>query len=130
MKVAIMQPTFMPWSGYFALMNAVDHFVFLDDVQFDKRSWQQRNKIKTDVGEMFLTLPVLTKGRYEQKINMVELLEFNKIAQKHLKTIKLSYSKCKFYKTVLSEFKTAYYLFILHFSFIRVCLEPSEEIES
>jgi len=100
MKLAIMQPTFMPWSGYFALMNAVDHFVFLDDVQFDKRSWQQRNKIKTDVGEVFLTLPVRTKGRFIQNINMVELSEFTKIAHKHLKTIEFAYSKSKYFKTV------------------------------
>ena len=45
-KSAIMQPTFLPWCGYFDLMDEVDVFVFLDDVQFDYRSWQHRNKIK------------------------------------------------------------------------------------
>ena len=49
-KVAIMQPTFLPWIGYFSLIDKVDEFIFLDNVQFDKRSWQQRNKIKTKTG--------------------------------------------------------------------------------
>ena len=103
-----MQPTFMPWSGYFALMHAVDHFVFLDDVQFDKRSWQQRNKIKIEAGEKLLTIPVLTKGRFAQKINMVELMEFKKASQKHLKMIEFSYSKSKFYKTVFPIIQQEY----------------------
>ena len=47
MRVAIMQPTYLPWSGYFGLFNYVDFFVFLDSVQFERRSWQQRNKIKS-----------------------------------------------------------------------------------
>lgn len=58
MRVAICQPTFLPWIGYFALMDAVDHFVFLDHVQFEKRSWQQRNQIKTAHGALLLTVPV------------------------------------------------------------------------
>ena len=98
----------MPWSGYFALMNAVDHFVFLDDVQFDKRSWQQRNKIKTEAGEKFLTLSVLTKGRFSQKINTVELTEFKKVGQKHLKTISHAYSKSKYFKIVFPLIEREY----------------------
>ncbi|WP_370302900.1 WbqC family protein, partial [Rheinheimera baltica] len=45
MKCAIMQPTFLPWSGYFNLMASVDVFVFLDDAQFQKGSWHNRNRI-------------------------------------------------------------------------------------
>ena len=59
MKVAIMQPTYLPWSGYFGLLNSVDLFVYLDSVQFDKRSWQQRNQIKSVNGPQWLTVPVL-----------------------------------------------------------------------
>lgn len=54
--VAIMQPTFLPWVGYFALMQHVDHFVFLDDVQFSKQSWQSRNFIKSANGKVLLSL--------------------------------------------------------------------------
>ena len=62
-KVAIMQPTFLPWTGYVALMDHVDEFVFLDHVQFDKRSWQQRNRIKTANGPQWLTVPVISRGK-------------------------------------------------------------------
>ena len=55
--VAIMQPTYLPWSGYFGLIESVDIFVILDTVQFAKRSWQQRNSIKTPNGNIFLTVP-------------------------------------------------------------------------
>ena len=61
MRVAIMQPTYLPWAGYFGLMHYVDIFVLLDSVQFERRSWQQRNKIKTDLGEKLLTIPVIKK---------------------------------------------------------------------
>jgi len=59
--VAIMQPTFLPWLGYFALMQYVDHFVFLDDVQFSKQSWQSRNFIKSANGKILLSLQVCGK---------------------------------------------------------------------
>lgn len=57
-RLVAMQPTYLPWIGYFALIDLADVFVFLDDVQFDRRSWQQRNKIKGHSGEMLLTVPV------------------------------------------------------------------------
>ena len=59
-KAAIMQPTYLPWCGYFGLIDIVDIFVIYDDVQFEKRSWQQRNKIKTTSGSQWLTVPVLS----------------------------------------------------------------------
>ena len=52
--MAIMQPTYLPWSGYFGLMQSVDAFVLLDSVQFTRRSWQQRNQIKTANGAQWL----------------------------------------------------------------------------
>jgi hypothetical protein len=57
-RVAIMQPTFLPWLGYFALMDAVDAFVYLDDVQLSRQSWQTRNRLKGPQGEVMLSLPV------------------------------------------------------------------------
>ena len=47
MRVAISQPTYLPWLGYFDLIDQVDRFVVLDNVQFEKQSWQQRNRIKS-----------------------------------------------------------------------------------
>ncbi|MGP1355611.1 WbqC family protein [Roseicyclus sp.] len=58
---AIMQPTFLPWLGYVALMAEVDDFVFLDDVQFSKQSWQSRNRILGPNGPVLVSLPVARK---------------------------------------------------------------------
>ena len=58
MLCAIMQPTFLPWMGYFSMMSKVDLFVYFDDVQLAKRSWQVRNRIKTQNGELFLNIPI------------------------------------------------------------------------
>ena len=97
MRVAIMQPTYLPWSGYFGLLQSVDLFVYLDDVQFEKRSWQQRNQIKTANGAQWLTVPVLSKGKREQKINEVQIDTTSKFSEKHIKSIQHSYRKSPFF---------------------------------
>ena len=83
-----MQPTYLPWIGYFALMNYVDKFVILDNVQFNKRSWQQRNKILSSTGPIWLSVPVFTKNNKNQLINDVEIDQMRNFYIKHLKTIK------------------------------------------
>ncbi|WP_421787341.1 WbqC family protein [Hyphobacterium sp.] len=95
-RAAIMQPTFLPWCGYFALMDAVDLFVFLDDVQFDKRSWQQRNRIKTPNGPLWLTVPVLTKGRREQSIADAEIQPDAKFPDSLWRTIEMNFAKAPY----------------------------------
>lgn len=97
-KVAIMQPTYLPWSGYFGLMHAVDVFIFLDSVQFAKRSWQQRNQIKTANGPQWLSVPVSTKGKRDQLIAEVELDKSSGFAAAHRKSIEMSYSKTSCFK--------------------------------
>ena len=74
MILGISQPTFMPYAGYFGLLDYADCFVFLDNVQFDKRSWQQRNYIFMDKKAYLLTVPVLSKGKFHQKIDRVKIL--------------------------------------------------------
>jgi hypothetical protein len=102
-SVAIMQPTYLPWLGYFALMAQVDTFVFLDSVQFDKRSWQQRNKIKTLNGATWLSTPVLTKGGYTQNISDVLIDPNGKYPNNHIKTIESAYGKAPFFKQYSDE---------------------------
>lgn len=102
-KIAIMQPTFIPWIGYFALIEYVDTFIFLDSVQFDKRSWQQRNKIKTSNGLKWLTIPVLSKGKYKQKIKEVEIDNGQNFPEKVINTITANYSKSKFFNQYSSD---------------------------
>ena len=67
-RVAIVQSSYIPWKGYFDLIRAADEFILLDDVQFTKRDWRSRNRIKTKDGLAWLTIPVHTKGRYLQTI--------------------------------------------------------------
>ncbi len=97
-KTAIMQPTYFPWCGYFGLIDMVDVFVIYDDVQFDKRSWQQRNKIKTSSGSQWLTVPVDSKGKQFQNINKVKISTQSDFAKSHIKAIEVNYSKSKYFK--------------------------------
>lgn len=106
--LAIMQPTFLPWVGYFALMDRVDRFVFLDDVQFDKRSWQQRNRIKTANGPLWLTVPVLTKGRRDQTIAQVRLQPEARFAETALKTLEHAYGKAAYFTPVMDQVAPAF----------------------
>ena len=68
-KVAIIQSNYIPWKGYFDIINMVDEFFILDDVQYTKRDFRNRNKIKTPKGVSWITIPVKVKDRYHQKIN-------------------------------------------------------------
>lgn len=100
MRVAIMQPTYLPWSGYFGLIRSVDLFIFLDSIQFAHRSWQQRNQIKTARGAQWLTVPVISKGRQDQRIDEVEIDVTNRFRAKHLTAIEQNYRKGACYEQV------------------------------
>lgn len=103
---AIMQPTFMPWVGYFDLINSVNCFVFLDDVQLTKRSWQVRNKIKTSNGEFFITLPIKKdKSRDEQYINNTFISSDDKWKNKTLKSVESNYKKTHYFPEIFPLFK-------------------------
>ncbi|MEW5850552.1 MAG: WbqC family protein [Myxococcota bacterium] len=67
-RVAIVQSNYVPWKGYFDLIGAVDEFILFDNVQYTRRSWRNRNLIKTAQGPRWLTIPVEVKGKYEQRI--------------------------------------------------------------
>jgi hypothetical protein len=107
MKVAVMQPTYLPWMGYFDLMDQVDTFVLLDDVQFSKQSWQQRNRIKTAQGLTWLSVPVLTKGRNGQRISDVQTSDQHFVT-KHVKSIEQSYCNAPGFADFMPAIKAAY----------------------
>lgn len=98
-KIAILQPNYIPWKGVFDLINKVDVFVFYDDVQYTVKDWRNRNKIKTPNGDIWLTVPVIHKGRRNQLIKDAEIDLTTQWQQSHFKSIKSNYSKSKFYKT-------------------------------
>jgi hypothetical protein len=93
MRIAIIQSSYIPWRGFFDLISRCDEFVIYDRVQFVKRHWHNRNRIKTAAGCEWLTIPVITKGRYEQPIDTVEISE--PWADKHWRAIELSYRRAR-----------------------------------
>lgn len=102
MKVAIAQPTYLPWLGYFDLMDQVDAFVLLDSVQFEKQSWQQRNRIKTPIGLQWLTVPVGFHNRFGHQIRNIEIRD-DEFARKHLRTIEVNYHRSPFFDPYFQE---------------------------
>ncbi len=89
---AIMQPTYLPYLGYFHLIATVDVFVFLDDVQFARRSWQQRNRIWGASGEVMLSVPVQKTDR-DAVLNVIETAETERWRDKHLNAVRHAYAK-------------------------------------
>jgi len=104
MLISIMQPTWLSWIGYFDLIDQSDLFVLLDDAQFSKHTWQQRNRIKINDSLAWLTVPVYTKGRLGQKINEVEI-DRRRFPEKLLFQIKQHYVKSLFFSDYFSEFE-------------------------
>jgi hypothetical protein len=110
MRVAIAQPTYLPWLGYFDLIDQVDTFVFLDSVQFEKQSWQQRNRIKTPRELQWLTVPVVFRGRFGQLIQQVEIREAE-FWRNHLRAVELNYRRAPFFHNYFSDLGSLLRLF-------------------
>lgn len=108
MKIAILQPSYFPWPGYFHWILKCDTFVFYDDVQYDKDGWRNRNKIKCANGEMWLTVPVLTKGKFGQEINEVLIDNKQNWGKKHLESIRQNYKKSRYYDKYINFFIKLY----------------------
>lgn len=104
MRIAIMQPTYLPWCGYFDLIDQVDFFVFLDDVAFQKRSWQQRNRIVQPEGLSWLTIPTKNKGLRGQRICDVEIADPG-VLGKHAKTLSSAYRGTPYCEPLLWEYE-------------------------
>ena len=97
MKVAIMQPYFFPYVGYWRLINYVDLFVILDDVNYIQRGWIARNKIKCKNGEQWLKLP-LEKASQNKKINEIDILADNGWLSKAIRSITYNYYQEIYYE--------------------------------
>jgi len=98
-RVAIIQPGYLPWLGFFELMASSDAFVIYDDVQFDKNGWRNRNRIKTPHGIQWLSVPVLTRGRNKPRNNEITIKDLN-WRKKHLKAIFQNYRKARYFDEV------------------------------
>jgi hypothetical protein len=98
-RLAVIQSSYIPWKGYFDLIRAADQFVLLDDVQFTKRDWRSRNRIKTKDGSAWLSIPVHTSGRYSQRIEDTTISDPD-WAKRHWDTIRHSYVRAPFFETL------------------------------
>lgn len=106
-KIAILQSNYIPWKGYFDLINIVDEFILYDDMQYTKRDWRNRNKIKTKDKRQWLSIPVEVKGKYLQKINETKISE-KAWGKKHWQIIEYNYSKTKYFKEFKGIFEDLY----------------------
>lgn len=106
-KVAISQSSFIPWKGYFDMVARADIFVLYDIVQFTKRDWRNRNKIKTPDGAQWLTVPVITKGRSFQKIHEAEVSNAAWV-DKHIRSFEINYRKAAFFHPTMEWLSPLY----------------------
>lgn len=93
MRLVVLQPSYLPWLGYFDQMYKSDLFVLYDDVQYDKHGWRNRNRIKTAQGPLWLTVPVLTHGQGLPTNRDVRIDARQPWARKHLQALRVNYAK-------------------------------------
>jgi hypothetical protein len=104
--VAIHQPQYLPWLGYFGKLDRCDVFCLLDTVQYKKNEFQNRNRIKTADGWQWLTVPVTY--RFPQRIDEVGVNQTVDWQRKHLQALKTNYSKAPFFETYYASFEEFY----------------------
>ena len=143
--IAILQSNYIPWKGYFDLINSVDEFIIYDDVQYTLDDWRNRNKIKTKQGVQWITIPVSKKGRLRMKISEVKVADV-RWARKHWQTLSNAYARASHFREYADLFMEVYlhraskleYLSEINFLFIteinrlldiRTRIRPSSEFD-
>jgi len=106
-KIAIVQSNYIPWKGYFDIIAKADEFIVFDEMQYTRRDWRNRNKIKTPMGTQWLTVPVKVKGRYNQTILETEI-SGSGWKKKHWKTIVHNYHRAVHFEEIASVFTPVY----------------------
>jgi len=102
MKCAIMQPTYLPWSGYFNLIASVDRFYYLDDVQYERGSWHHRNRILLGENPHWLTVPVMRKFLGQQLYEVLLDSKQTNWRRKHSDSIRHAYGRCPYQQDLSS----------------------------
>jgi hypothetical protein len=105
-RIAIIQSCYVPWRGFFDLIGRCDEYVIFDRVQYARRHWHNRNRIKTAAGVEWLTIPVLSKGRYEQPIDEVEIEK--PWTEKHWRALELAYRRAPFFEAFAPAVRSWY----------------------
>ena len=101
MRIAIHQPEHLPWFGFIHKISKSDKFVFLDNVQFKKNYFENRNKIVTKQGVLWLTVPVRMKGHTSKKFNEILIDSSNNWKNKYIKTLKQTYGKSPYFNDIV-----------------------------
>ncbi len=107
MKTLITQSNYIPWKGFFDAIHMVDTLILYDEMQYTKRDWRNRNKIKTENGLQWLSIPVQVKGKFYQKINNTEV-SGQDWRQKHWNMLEHNYKKAPYFKRYADELKKIY----------------------
>jgi hypothetical protein len=108
MRVGILQPGYLPWLGFFEQMHKSDVFIIYDDVQYDKESWRNRNRIKTANGVQWLTVPVQIEFNNHPLIKDVIIDNKTNWRKKHLFSIRQNYSKAPLFRKYIDIFENVY----------------------
>lgn len=106
-KIAILQSNYIPWKGYFDIIGLVDEFILYDDMQYTRRDWRNRNKIKTPDGLKWLTIPVDSKGKFFQKINETKVRD-NEWCREHWRALSLNYAKAPYFHKYADRIEELY----------------------
>lgn len=101
-RLVVLQPSYLPWLGYFDQLYKSDVFVLYDDVQFDKHGWRNRNRIKTPTGVQWLTVPVLTRGENKPTNRDVRIDGRQPWGPRHLRTLQANYAKAPAFGSVFA----------------------------
>lgn len=105
-RIAIIQSSYIPWKGYFDIIRSVDEFVLLDDAQFTRRDWRNRNLIKTPAGVRWLTIPVKTKGQFEGPIDSIYIAA--PWAAKHWEALRHAYARAPHFARLAPRVEALY----------------------
>lgn len=108
MRLCILQPSYLPWLGFFDQMHRADTFVYLDDVQFTRRDWRNRNKIRTPNGWSWLTVPVLQKSRFKQLLKDTRIDNSVPWRRKHQEAILSHYAKAPYFDLYFPALESVY----------------------
>ena len=106
-RVAILQSCYIPWKGYFDLINSVDEFILYDDCQYTRQDWRNRNRIKTPNGTRWLTIPVTIDGLYEQRLDET-LVADPDWSSRHWDIVAQAHRKAPFFAAYRDEIEAAY----------------------
>lgn len=106
-RVAILQSNYIPWKGYFDIIASVDEFVLYDDMQYTRRDWRNRNRIKTPQGLAWCTVPVKVSGKYTQRIRDTEI-DDHAWARKHVTSFTMCYKRAPFFDEVFAWLSPLY----------------------